>query len=346
MDIMNKPVIFFSHSSRDAAMLGKLKDLFVSKTGGTIDVFVSSDGQSIPLGRNWVHRIEEALQQAKIMFVFITPNALKKSNWLFFESGFAYSKDIRVIPVTYGIDFDHLPAPLNLLQGFNLTSEDSLDNFIAIVNEAFGYKHSACFTKEEFNEIVSLGNTLSLGKLGNYSSFIDGIIIETSLKSRENPTIFDNISSLLTERKVDFRAISDGSYTSEIVIPGISINDDHRTNFRLEVDPPYFARNIELIESVLQALKGEKDSTIWLKVFFVDEVRSDMTLRKLLGHLYSFGAQMGQSHDWFHYEGLDFKVEWRDIIVDIRNNSIPLSSIIGLIDALFESSVYEHNLQR
>ena len=44
-----KPVVFFSHSSRDKRELALLKELFVQKTGGTVEVFLSSDGQSIPL---------------------------------------------------------------------------------------------------------------------------------------------------------------------------------------------------------------------------------------------------------------------------------------------------------
>ena len=61
MEPPRKPIAFFSHSSRDKEALGRLKDLFVEKTGGTIEIFLSSDGQSIKFGRNWVHRIEEAL---------------------------------------------------------------------------------------------------------------------------------------------------------------------------------------------------------------------------------------------------------------------------------------------
>src|SRR5258706_16087192 len=99
-----KAIIFFSHSSLDKDVLGKLKNLFSEKTGGSIDVFLSSDGQSIPLGRNWVHRVEDALDSSKLMIIFVTPNSLR-SNWIYFESGFAYAKKIRVVPVGFlGVD--------------------------------------------------------------------------------------------------------------------------------------------------------------------------------------------------------------------------------------------------
>lgn len=61
---MAKPIVFLSHSSRDDKLLGRLKELLLSYTGGAIDFFLSSDGQSIPLGRNWVHEIQQASEAA------------------------------------------------------------------------------------------------------------------------------------------------------------------------------------------------------------------------------------------------------------------------------------------
>src|SRR6266487_4418304 len=95
---MSKPTVFFSHSSKDENVLRKLKDRLSEKLGGTLDIFLSSDGQSIPLGKNWVHRIEEALHDAKLMIVFLSPASIH-SNWIYFEAGYSYSKDIRVVPV-------------------------------------------------------------------------------------------------------------------------------------------------------------------------------------------------------------------------------------------------------
>lgn len=142
---MSKPVIFFSHSSRDAAPLARLKELFVAKTGGTIDVFLSSDGQSIPLGRNWVHRIEEALAECRIMMAFLSPFSIQ-SNWLYFEAGFVYSKNIEVIPLGFlGVDLNSLHLHLSLLQGFNITSSDGLDNIINVANKSFEHQHREIF---------------------------------------------------------------------------------------------------------------------------------------------------------------------------------------------------------
>ena len=76
-----KPTIFFSHSSKDKLILNRLKESLLELTHNSIEIFLSSDGQSIPFGKNWVYSIEDALKEAKLMFVFLTPNSIQ-SNWI------------------------------------------------------------------------------------------------------------------------------------------------------------------------------------------------------------------------------------------------------------------------
>jgi hypothetical protein len=107
----DKPIIFFSHSTKDTELLKRLKEMFDTKTGGAIEVFLSSDGQSIPMGRNWVYKIEEAIKGARLFFVFLTPSSLF-STWIFFEAGYAHNGDIKVIPVgCFDIDLGEVPSP-------------------------------------------------------------------------------------------------------------------------------------------------------------------------------------------------------------------------------------------
>ena len=118
---MDKPIIFFSHSSRDKQPLTKLKELLLTKCSNSLEIFLSSDGQSIPFGKNWVHQIEKALNVSSTFFIFLTPHSLN-SNWVHFEAGHAYSKGLDVIPIgLFGIDLNSVRPPLNLLQGFNIT---------------------------------------------------------------------------------------------------------------------------------------------------------------------------------------------------------------------------------
>ena len=152
-----KPIVFFSHASADRALLAELRTSFEERTGGALELFLSSDGQSIPLGRNWVHRVEEALSHAGLMIVFLTPRSLQ-SSWVHFEAGFAYSKGVRVVPVALpGVDMGQVPAPLGLLQGFNVRSADGLNNLIALVNSAFDHAHALSYTDEHYRELMAAG---------------------------------------------------------------------------------------------------------------------------------------------------------------------------------------------
>ncbi len=149
---MEKPTIFFSHSSKDRDLILPIKNKLIDITSGTMDIFMSSDGQSIPFGRNWVSKIEEGLKNAQIMFIFVTPNSIK-SDWIYFEAGYAYSKDIEVIPVGIGINIEELKAPLNLLQGFNILSCDSINNFISVINKKFSVSYKEDFDESDYSLI-------------------------------------------------------------------------------------------------------------------------------------------------------------------------------------------------
>ena len=52
---MKKETIFFSHSSRDKEAMNYLKTIIDEKTSGILNIFLSSDGESIPFGTNWIH---------------------------------------------------------------------------------------------------------------------------------------------------------------------------------------------------------------------------------------------------------------------------------------------------
>ncbi len=49
---MEKPTIFFSHSAKDRNVILPIKEKLIKITSGVIQIFMSSDGQSIPFGNN------------------------------------------------------------------------------------------------------------------------------------------------------------------------------------------------------------------------------------------------------------------------------------------------------
>ena len=153
---MEKPIVFLSHSSKNKRELKALKALLDRKAVGFITFFLSSDGESIPLGTNWVEHLNKALKKAKLMFVFVTREVLQ-SEWILFEAGYAYSRNIHVVPYCMpGTDIGHLPAPLRLLQASRLHCARDLSTLLKKCNETFQTKIDEKVTPQEFISIFRL----------------------------------------------------------------------------------------------------------------------------------------------------------------------------------------------
>lgn len=177
--LMEKPIVFLSHSSRDKVPLAALKELLDRRAAGSLEFFLSSDGQSIRLGSNWVVRISDALEQAKVMFLFLSAQSAD-SKWIHFEAGSAYSNDIQVVPVCLpGMDLNRVSAPLNLLQGFNLHSADALGNLARTCNEVFQLRIDERFTKDDFNAIFTDAAAAEESFFGAWTFAIEDVYITT-----------------------------------------------------------------------------------------------------------------------------------------------------------------------
>jgi hypothetical protein len=250
---MPKPKVFLSHSSADQRALLTLRDLLERKTAAAIDFFLSSDGQSIPLGRNWVHRIQQALDEAQLLLVFLTPNSVK-SQWVFFESGYVYAKSIKVIPVgVLGFDLGSLRPPLSLLQGFNIAGADGLNNIIALLNREFGFTFEEAITDAEYGSIFGM-------EIGGSSaekhilSHVDKIELRIAGKVEE---IFGAARTTFRELEIETR---DAGYLLEIPGATFSIQrypkDSEKGSVYAEMD----AALLPVVQPVLDAMLKDREA--------------------------------------------------------------------------------------
>jgi hypothetical protein len=131
----------------------------------------------MPLGRNWVHSLENALTSTALMLVFVSGAALQ-SNWIYFEAGYAYSRKVQVVPIGMpGIDLAQLAPPLSLLQGFNLKSHEGLNNIIALLNSVFNCSYPPTFVEADFNSILGGPNEKGRAVFGPYADLIDRLFL-------------------------------------------------------------------------------------------------------------------------------------------------------------------------
>ena len=273
-------------------MVLAVKNKLDTVTGGVLDVFQSSDGQSIPFGNNWVHKIEDGLMRASVMFVFVTPNSIA-SNWIYFEAGFAYSKGIDVIPVGLDMDVSVLKAPLNLLQGFNVSSGDGLNNFISVINKKYDYHFPSNFTDEDYVNILGQqSKSVSSVDLKDIFESIDFHLYAEYNSTNGNKILhdisffFDSIKAFLDDKNIShsYEISKSLDYTTKeqkitkktILVSGLKIvyhigkrQDDKNSVQQHELDQisftisPYnFETSFSLFINIVQLLNDK--STIYL----------------------------------------------------------------------------------
>ncbi len=353
--------MFFSHASRDEKPLRQLKDLFLAKVGGTVEVFLSSDGQSIPLGRNWVHRIQQALESAKLMVVFVTPHSLG-SNWIFFESGFAYAKGIRVVPVGLeGVDLGSLGPPLGLLQGFNIQGADGLNNLVALTNEAFGHQHASRFTDAEYQQVIAAGGGPSEAVFGKYGAAVDRIFVylidPANRPPKESWGVFEairrdamsQIADYLKEAQVEHQTKTSESGIRRIYSYGISIENDRAID--MEIDPSIFVTQWPILEGIIRSVRDQGLTGIRVTFRFNSGVRSmdwDKEQNKITARVWNTDVRLDESDHLFikdllfHFKTM-FAGEPSELATFLYfilpNNELPAEQIRQLLDLLFDREI-------
>lgn len=354
---MNKPTLFFSHSSLDKKSITLIKDKILQKTSKTIEIFQSSDGESIPFGNNWVHKIEENLAKAKIMLVFISPNSIN-SNWIYFESGFSYSKGVKVIPIGInGINVGELKPPINLLQGFNITSHEGINNIISIINKEFNCEYPTDFNSSDYQQIANIGD-YQPNALFSHSDDVDCFLFEYPKEINSN-----GIEIKLTNdpmKRIESCLIKTGDQYVEMNEKEIHMhgtvfrlqNKDNNTKIVVTMDPYSFAKNINLILAITDKIY-QKDifDKFWFHVCFDSSVKMINKDYKLSSRLYENGILMSDfnSHLFVYNnllfaidkrEGSSFKLREIDVLrVVFKKSDFKPEDVFNLIDRLFDIKV-------
>jgi catechol 2,3-dioxygenase-like lactoylglutathione lyase family enzyme len=135
---VHKPYVFISHIHEDASLAEILKRHISRDFIELIEVFVSSDKSSIPIGNNWLNDIDSALKAARIELILCSEESVKRP-WINFEAGAGWVKGIRVVPVCHtGLRREDLPIPLKVLKAIEANNLDHLDELYNLLAEELG----------------------------------------------------------------------------------------------------------------------------------------------------------------------------------------------------------------
>lgn len=149
----SKPIIFISHIKEESRLAIALKELLENAFLSFVEVFVSSDPTSLPLGDKWLKKIESSLKNCVIEIVIASPSSIARP-WITFEAGAGWIRDIPVIPLCHsGLTADSLPTPLSSLQAGDVKDRD-LNILFGIIAQAAGCSLPA-FDASTFLAVVS-----------------------------------------------------------------------------------------------------------------------------------------------------------------------------------------------
>ena len=197
---MDKPIIFISHITEEKELALELKQLLEEKFLGMIEIFVSSDEESIALGTRWLDNISNALGSCAIELILCSPQSVKRP-WINFEAGAGWVRNISVVPLCHsGMEPSKLPIPLNLLQAIRLSEVSGLKLLLPLIANAIG----SAEPKVDFSDFVN--------KVKNFEDnyvFWDDCNRYFEKLSKINPRIVEvlkqgrNVEIQLTESKIN-----------------------------------------------------------------------------------------------------------------------------------------------
>lgn len=311
---MQKPTIFISHSSADKDLIFQIKSLVSGRTSGTVDLFQSSDGESIPFGNNWIHQVEENLKKSQIMLVFVSPRSAM-SSWIYFEAGFAYSKGIKVIPIGIdGVDIGSLKPPLNLLQGFNISNAEGLNNIIAVLNQEFDCSYRESFSDTDFDRLSAFifDSNESPTKVLDVIDHVKLLFPNQMKRNEESVSIIDKplaqVEKLLADSEFEFRRSDKSTIHTHGAIISHKEGDGFETGVSVVLDPFCLKLNERLINDLANILySGKTLNKHWVNVFFGEDISLLTKDFKVSSKLHIHGFSMSDLHGRMHkYESLDF----------------------------------------
>jgi len=339
---MNKPIVFISHATKDKDILNKLLRLLQRNCSNTVTFFLSSDGQSVQFGSNWVYSIEKALNECNLLLSFISPNSVK-SQWLLFEMGVAYSRKIKVVPIgILGIDLARLPPPISLLQGFNLASVDGLNNIINLINNVFEYSFQY-FNEEDYFELFSSTLSIPVAFWGANSQYIDELYIIISKDDLISSNTYD--VRPIIDKFLALHDIKIGDNGSEILGCGfsISLTSDYpnpENVFRevvIRIDP-YTAESTyhfveDMINNICKTVNYRPSTTISLNHL----IRNINGTHRIAARLYDLGMAVTKAGQISYKEIEFFVYNRKQTNTKISYKSVKngfFSSTIGMIEIL------------
>lgn len=166
--------IFLSHIHEEKELAILIKEAIEEEFSGFIEVFVSSDGTSIPAGSNFLKRIEDGLVNCIGAIYLISPISVKR-NWINFELGAVWIRnainirnekdEVPTLPFCHSdMAPSNLPQPIGNLNAISANQAAQLEFAFRSLQTAVGGKGKLRTDFDELAEkIISFEREYTLG---------------------------------------------------------------------------------------------------------------------------------------------------------------------------------------
>lgn len=168
---MTKPIVFISHITEEKELAINLKELIEERFLGMIEVFVSSDENSISVGSKWLDNISDSLKVCVIELILCSPASVKRP-WINFEAGAGWVRGIPVIPLCHsGMTPSNLPVPLNMLQAIQLNEVSGLKLMFPVLANAINARTPEIDLNNFIDLVIKFERRYTVGD--NFKKLID-----------------------------------------------------------------------------------------------------------------------------------------------------------------------------
>jgi len=127
-----------------------------------IDVFVSSDQESISVGDKWLEEVDAALKNAQVELILCSQDSVGRP-WINFEAGAGWMKGIPIVPICHtNMRLVDLPIPLNMLQGITASDTDGWEKVYKLLSDKLGPKTPTLDFSDLIKKITDLEHEYGL----------------------------------------------------------------------------------------------------------------------------------------------------------------------------------------
>lgn len=200
------------------------------------------------------------------------------------------------------------------MQGFNITSYESLNNLILILNREFQCEFNLDFSSSDHENLIQSSNLENISKQRDIED-IDFIQYEflPKIGIRDEEIPLKENSLALIEDYFNNKGIECRKDNSErLHLHGMLIyypnkSSDLKLNFQL--DPFMYDINRIFVEELGHVLYGKNIKVHWCRVYF-DESKTLLTQDfKLSSRLYNVGVKMADKHILYELNNLKFNLD-------------------------------------